>query len=67
MTLTEQEIALGFSKVVCKCCGNEYKAHKMSNATSYSLEPNFGCSECQGLPKESTQEEMIKYFKLTNK
>lgn len=49
MKLTEQERGQGILVVTCKCCGNVYKAHELSNACSYSLTPNFGCRECQGV------------------
>ena len=52
MKLTEQEIGMGLVAVTCKCCGNEYKAHMISNALSYSLTPNFGCDKCQGIVPE---------------
>ena len=53
MKLSEQEIGMGLMIVVCKCCGNVYKAHGLSNALAYNLTPNFGCEKCQGFAPEN--------------
>ena len=55
MNLSQQEIGLGLIVVTCTCCGNVHKAHKMNNACSYSLRPNYGCNACQGIPPRQTQ------------
>ena len=59
MKLTEQERGLGLVVVTCTCCGNVHKAHEMNNACSYSLRPNYGCNECQGIPRKATQADQL--------
>ena len=56
MTLTDQEIGMGIVIATCKCCGNVYKTHKLSNACNYSLTPNFGCDECQGIVPDKAKQ-----------
>lgn len=50
MKLTDQEKGMGLIITKCKCCGNVYKAHQITNALAYSLTPNYGCPKCQGVP-----------------
>ena len=59
MKLSEQEAGMGLVIVRCTCCGNVHKAHQMSNACSYSLQPNYGCDDCKGIPNVTTQQERI--------
>ncbi len=49
MEITDQEIGMGVIVVTCKCCGNVYKAHQLSNACAYSMTPNYGCEKCKGV------------------
>lgn len=53
MRLTEQERGMGLVVATCKCCGNVYKTHQMANSLTHGMTPNFGCSECQGVPPKS--------------
>lgn len=55
MKLTEQEIGMGLILVTCACCGEVNKAHKMNNACSFSLTPNYGCCKCQGIPPKGEE------------
>ncbi len=55
MNLSEQEIRMGLMVVRCTCCGNIHKAHGMQNACSYSIQPNYGCEKCQGIPEKADQ------------
>ena len=48
MELTQDERNSGLLIVKCRCCGNEYKAHQLSNSLAYSLTPNYGCYKCKG-------------------
>ena len=57
LTLSEQEIGMGLMIAKCTCCGNAHKAHIAQNACSYSMLPNYGCKQCQGIPKQTTQAE----------
>jgi hypothetical protein len=58
MDLSEKEIGMGIVVVKCKCCNQSHKAHMVSDACSYSLTPNYGCENCQGVPPKSLLVEM---------
>jgi len=53
MKLSDQERMQGIVVATCKCCGNVFKTHEEANACGYSLNPWFGCRDCQGVvPKQ---------------